>query len=182
MGPVTLTGGLVVRAYRHDDAVRIHDAVDATRARLARWMPWVPHTTTVAAYRAFIEEARRREEDGVAVHRGIFDGDAAVGGLGATIDLVNREAEVGYWISPQWEGRGAVSAAVTALLDHLFEDFGLHRVVIRAAVANLRSRALAERLGFTQEGVLREALVLEGRSVDAALYSLLEDEWRERRP
>lgn len=177
----TLSGGVLVRAYGPDDARAIHAAVESTRERLARWMPWVPHATGEMAYRGFIRDATRQEDDGRAVHRGLFVGSTVVGGLGAGIDAMNREADVGYWVVPAWEGKGIVTEAVTLLLDHLFDVEGIHRAVIRAAVANARSRAVAERLGFVQEGVLREALVLQERSVDAAIYSMLEPEWRERR-
>lgn len=181
MRPLTLACGLQVRPYRPDDAGAIHRAVESTRERLARWMPWVPYSTTVASYEAFIRQATRQEDEGTAIHRGLFTSDAVAGGLGAILDPVNREAEVGYWIVPAWEGRGAITEATTALLDHLFDDEGTHRVTIRAAVENTRSRAVARRLGFTEEGILREALVLGGVSVDAAISSILEPEWRERR-
>ncbi|MGZ8625546.1 MAG: GNAT family N-acetyltransferase, partial [Actinomycetota bacterium] len=57
-------------------------------------------------------------------------------------------------------------------------ELGLHRLVIRAGVENVRSRAIPERLGFTREGIARG----EGRGVggfyDLVVHSLLDDEWR----
>jgi ribosomal-protein-serine acetyltransferase len=50
-------------------------------------------------------------------------------------------------------------------------------VVIEAVVDNTRSRAIPERLGFTQEGILREAKRIRGRFEDAALYSMLASDW-----
>jgi ribosomal-protein-serine acetyltransferase len=61
-----------------------------------------------------------------------------------------------------------------------FEQLGLHRITICAGVENKKSRAVIERLGFTQEGVMREAVPVGGRFYDAVLYSILEAEWRER--
>ena len=61
-----------------------------------------------------------------------------------------------------------------ALIDHAFSTLGLHRVVIRCAVENHRSRAIPERLGFTLEGIERESQWLYDHFVDLAIYALLE--------
>jgi ribosomal-protein-serine acetyltransferase len=169
-----------MRSYRAEDAPALSIAIDADRARLAQWMPWVPYSTTVADSAAFISGSRRQEESGTAFHRGLFD-DQRCGGCGASVDLVNREAEVGYWLGAAYEGRGIIGESVRSLLEFLFDDYEVHRVVIRAAVGNVRSRAVAERLGFTLEGVQREALMLDEIPTDAAMYSMLAPEWKDRK-
>lgn len=72
-------------------------------------------------------------------------------------------------------GRGGGGRAV---VDYAFGRLGLHRVEIRCAADNHRSRAIPERLGFTQEGVLRESGYLNGRFVDMVVYGVLASEWR----
>jgi ribosomal-protein-serine acetyltransferase len=178
MRAVTLEHGVVMRPYRMEDTTRVFATIEAERTRLSRFMPWAPHSTAADSTEDFIRSARRQEADGTGFHLGLFHGQEALGAIGATVDLLNREAEVGYWIAAEWEGRGLITSGVIHLLGFLFDDYEIHRVVIRAAVENTRSRAIPERLGFTQEGVLREALVLEGVSTDAAIYSLLAPEWK----
>ena len=62
----------------------------------------------------------------------------------------------------------------------MFDELGLSRIELRTSVANTRSRALAERLGFGFEGVLRAALQFAHRADDVALYSTSASEWKNR--
>jgi ribosomal-protein-serine acetyltransferase len=70
-----------------------------------------------------------------------------------------------------------MTAAVRAYVDHAFQVWRLNRVSIEAAVDNARSRAVAERLGFRQEGVLREVERVGERAVDHVVYAVLAAEW-----
>lgn len=180
MRDLLLPAGIEMRRWRAGDAAALFAAVEQDRTRLARWMPWVPYSTAEGAFGSFITDAVRAEDQGTAFHRGLFDGGRVVGGCGTSVDLVNLEADVGYWLAASHEGRGIVTAAVSAFLDFLFADYEVHRVVIRAAVDNIRSRAVAERLGFTAEGILRESLMLDDVPTDAAVYSMLDREWAAR--
>ena len=64
------------------------------------------------------------------------------------------------------------------MLDHAFGPWDLARVEIRAGVANRRSRAIPERLGFREEGVLRAAERIGTRVIDHAVYVMTAREWR----
>jgi ribosomal-protein-serine acetyltransferase len=66
-----------------------------------------------------------------------------------------------------------MSASCRAVIAHGFGALGLHRVSIRCAVENRRSRAIPERLGFTFEGVARGSEWLYDHFVDHAIYGLL---------
>ena len=66
------------------------------------------------------------------------------------------------------------------MLEYLFDTMRLHRVVIQCGIGNHRSCAIPERLGFTREGVLRQAERVGARWLDLFTWSILEDEWRRR--
>jgi ribosomal-protein-alanine N-acetyltransferase len=69
--------------------------------------------------------------------------------------------------------------AVSALVDHAFEDRGLHRVAANIIPHNNRSIALVRALGFTREGVLRGLIEIDGAWRDHECWSVLSTEWRE---
>jgi ribosomal-protein-serine acetyltransferase len=172
-----IDGEAVIRTYTPDDADTVFSAVEAERERLSPWMPWVRTTRTSADTRAFIERSLASEHD--LEGNGIWVGDAYAGSIGLSVHTLSGSGEIGYWLVGRFEGRGLVTRACRLFIDHGFEALGLHRISIHAAVGNARSRAVAERLGFTQEGILREAdLVGDGdRYVDLVVYGLLASEW-----
>jgi ribosomal-protein-serine acetyltransferase len=93
------------------------------------------------------------------------------------IDWINRSTSIGYWLTAEAQGRGLMSAAVRVLVDHAFRVWELHRVTIEVVVGNERSRAIPERLGFTQEAVLKEAKLIRDSYEDTRLYAMLAPDW-----
>jgi RimJ/RimL family protein N-acetyltransferase len=75
-------------------------------------------------------------------------------------------------VAPWARSHGYAVEAAGATAAHAF-DTGLYRVELLAATGNIASQRVAERAGFTREGVLREALIVPGGRADAVLFSLL---------
>ena len=168
-----------LRPVRPADAKALFALTDASRAHLCEWLPWLDAIRTEKDTAAFIRACVERSQQtgaftGVIEHRGELCGVAGYN----WIDAANRACEIGYWLSVDHVGRGIMTGCCRALITHAFEEIKLNRVNIPAAVDNLRSRAIPERLGFTQEGVLRDAEWLYDHYVDHALYSLLRRDWQ----
>ena len=95
--------------------------------------------------------------------------------------------EIGFsWLAVSAQGRGINTEAKLLLFDHAFTAFGVARVDLKTDARNLRSRAAIESVGGTFEGVLRRwsrswAPGEDGRLRDSAMYSIVADEWPERR-
>lgn len=173
--------GLELRPLKLREAKALFALVDANRDRLRRWLPWPDANLTVLDSRAYILWVRAQARLGAARSFGLWWKGSLVGVAGFVwIDAANRSAAIGYWLDQDAEGRGLMTAAVSALLRHGFRTLKLNRIEIRAGVRNRRSRALPERLGFRHEGTLRQAERLADRCVDHAVYGLLAKEWRGR--
>jgi ribosomal-protein-serine acetyltransferase len=165
--------GAYLRLLEEPDAEELHELVDRNRAHLAEWMPWAADQTLEQTAN-FIRAALRRHAERNGFEMALVLDERIIGAAGfAGIDWVARATSVGYWLAEEHQGRGLMTRAVKSLVDHAFDELELHRVEIQAAKDNLRSRAIPERLGFQEEGTLREAERVAGRYLDLVVYGLL---------
>jgi len=176
-----LFGNVSLRRFEPRDADELYALVERNRAHLSRWLPWAEHETRSNAG-AFIASTQRQHAANDGIHTAITVGGPIAGCIGVHgISWAHRSTSVGYWLAAEHQGRGIMTRAVAAYVDHAFGAWELHRLELRAAVANTRSRAVAERLGLSLEGVLRDAELVGERHHDLAIYSVLAPEWRARR-
>lgn len=162
---------------RHAEA--LFRLADQNRRYLRQWLHWLDETRSVADILDFIRRAQAQlgRNDGFQTAL-FYQGDIA-GMIGLHgIDWQNRSASLGYWLAEPFQGRGLITQACRSYIGHLFGALDLNRVEIRAATENQRSRAVAERLGFQFEGVIRQAEWLYDHFVDHALYGVLRHEWQ----
>ena len=168
---------LELRLLEPHHAEALFDAVDADRARLRIWLPWVDSTREVEDTRTFITGQLAKLAKQEELTAGLFVDGRIAGVIGARLSPLPPSADIGYWIAAEFEGRGLMTKAVAAMIDHLFTERDLHRVEIRCAVDNERSAAIPRRLGFKLEGVERESQQIQGRFLDHNRYGLIRGEW-----
>jgi RimJ/RimL family protein N-acetyltransferase len=173
---------VIVRLWADSDAEELFGAIDRSRAHLRPWMEWVDRHQDVADTQDYITRTlldfTRRE----SMALGIFDRTDNRTVLGSTglhdIDWTVPSFEIGYWIAPEAEGRGYVTEAVALLTDFTLREFGANRIAIYCDPRNVRSRRVAERLGYQFEGRSRNtARTPEGALRDSLAYSLIPGEW-----
>lgn len=176
--PATLaTERLILRAPHPGDAVEVNRAVRESFERLREWMDWATHLPSLEETEAVHERARAAFAERRELSYSLFlrDGGAFVGKAAiARIDWSVPKAEIGYWLRTRYEGRGLMTEAVAALVDLAFDTLRMRRVEIRCDPRNRRSAAIAERLGFVLEGVLRnERRGPHGGLRDTAVYAIV---------
>lgn len=98
------------------------------------------------------------------------------------LDAEAGSAEIGWVISPAASGRGLATEAVRALMDTAFDVYGLRRLTAKIDADNVRSAALAERLGLRREAHFVENEWFKGRWSDLLVYAVLDREWRAAAP
>jgi ribosomal-protein-serine acetyltransferase len=167
-----------LRLLEERDAGELAHVVDANREYLARWLPWAA-TSTEDSILEFIRCTRRQLAENNGLQTAIVIDGRIAGCVGVHgISWMHESTEIGYWLAEGLQGRGVMTAAVRAYTDHAFHVWGLHRMVLQSAVHNASSRAIAERLGFQSEGVLRQSEKVGERRYDIVVYSMLAPDWR----
>ena len=163
-------------SLRHAD--QLYALIDRNRPRLRQWLPWVKTSFCFDDLVAFISEREHDNANHVSLTTVLFANGHMCGSIGLhAIDNRDRHTSIGYWIDSDFEGRGIMTRACSAIVDTGFRDYGLHRIVIQCATENVRSGAIAQRLGFAEEGILREAEWLYDHWVDLRVFSMLEQHW-----
>lgn len=169
---------LELRLVDYYDAETMFQMIDRNREHLSKWFPWTANTLNAEHSRAFIEHELRRFASNNGFTAGIFYEGHYIGSI--SIHDINwdvRATSIGYWIGEDYQGRGIVTACCQALLNHGFGTLKLNRIEIRARTDNDKSRAIPVRLGFREEGILRNVDYHNDRYYDHAVYGLLRDEW-----
>lgn len=178
MFPLRVDEELELRPFEMRDAQALNDVIARNRDHLRRWLGWVASGSSLEDTRAFIARAQRQLAAGNGFQLGVWRHGELVGTVGLHyLDRATRSTEVGYWLDQEAEGRGVMTRAVRGLCRALFDELGLNRVEIRCDPRNTRSRAVPERLGFQQEGILRQAGEREGELFDHVVYGLLREDW-----
>lgn len=172
-GQLSVTDEIKLRLLEEADAQELHALIEANRAELARWLPWAEGQGFEATL-DFIRKTRSQASDNDGFQTAIVRSGDIVGMVGYPgVDWANRSTRIGYWLGTAHQGRGIVTAAVRFLVDHALTVWHLNRIEIHASVENRRSRAIPERLDFREEGVQRQAQLVNGRYLDCVVYATL---------
>ncbi len=176
---IRLNDDTELRLPREKDAQEVFDLIDRERDRFEPWMEWVHSFHTVEHELEFIRTRLAQQAVGSAIQFFVCHEGRIAGSTGAdVIDRDNDAAEIGYMVFREFEGTGLAYWSVKALITHLIEVEGIHRIVTKIMPANTRSNNLVRRLGFTYEGIQRETYKLKGRYEDLGVHSILAEEWR----
>ena len=175
-----LSDGCRLRLLEESDTDELFALVDTARPYLSRWLPWAAGQDREGTLE-FIRLTRRQHGDNTGLTVAIVCEGAIAGVVGAEpLDWTHRSTSIGYWLAEPSQGRGIMTRAVRALIEHALDVWKLNRIEIRAAVGNARSQAIPQRLGFREEGTLREAERVGDAYLDIVVYSLLASDSRSK--
>ena len=173
------TGRFILRCPQPGDGAAINAAVCDTMDELRPWMPWAQAAPLLDESEAYCRrnQARFRLREDLAFF--IFEREpdgregVLVGAAGLhRIDWAVRRFEIGYWRRAGLQGHGIVTEAVRALSRMAFDCLDARRVEIRMDDNNRPSAKVAERAGFTFEGLLRQdTLNPRGEPRDSRVYA-----------
>jgi len=162
-------GDVKVRSWRKDDLKSLVRHADNPKIA-ANLRDQFPHPYNRRDGIDFLDFVRSQEPECAFA---IEYGGEAVGGVGFLLgrDIARMSAEMGYWLSEEFWGRGIATRVVTAMSDWAFDQYNLTRVFATAFAHNAASIRVLEKAGFAREGVLRRSAIKNGVILDQVLFA-----------
>jgi RimJ/RimL family protein N-acetyltransferase len=176
--PRLTDGRLLVRPFEPDDAPAVQAACNDPD--VAHWIHLLPSPYTLADAEWFIADARRRLVTDESARLAIESAETGelLGSVGLSHFADRQAAEIGYWVKREARRGGVALHAARLMIDWAFDELGIERLELLTYPGNEASQALATKLGFTRECLLRSFLApepgksREGRVVPSADGSL----------
>ncbi|GEN51010.1 GNAT family N-acetyltransferase [Alkalibacterium pelagium] len=169
---------LSLKLKDYQDTEDLYALIEASREHLKVWMNWIHNVNSEEDIREGTKRNLQQFADQKAMnYLIIYKGEIAgtVGLKGFNWDV--KSAEIGYWLGPDFQGKGIMTRAVNALMEYGFDYVGLDKLEVWAAEGNTRSRSIPERLGFVQEGMRRQNEILDDTYHNMIIYGMLKSEW-----
>ncbi len=159
-------------------AQELFNLIDQQRVYLSKWLIWVERTNSIIDSQSFLKEAGIFNRGGQRLTTFIKYNKKMVGSVAfVKLDKVNKNGELGYWISENMQGNGIITKSCEKLIEYGFKHLDLNRIVIKMDAQNNKSKAIPTRMEFTYEGTLRQDRFKNDLFRDTDLYSLLKKEW-----
>lgn len=172
---------LYLRRLKQPDSVELLALFKNNRRYLAQWLQPQPEALRVQNIIDLIKEDHLYVKKGLRLDLGIFSSidDLMLGRIALhSVDYgIQRSAGLSYWISETVSGNGLMTEAMATIISFSFEEACLHRLWVNIINENRSSLAIAAKLGFRKEGVLKQNLFVNGSWRDSTLFSMLEDEY-----
>lgn len=157
------------------DGPAVNEAVRESADELSPWMPWAQRIPTVEESEVSIRKSRLQFLERSDIRLLLFHKSTGqlIGSSGLhRIDWQVRKFEIGYWAHTSYTGQGYITEAVNAITDFAIQELQANRLEIRCDSRNTQSSRVAERTGFTLEGILRnDKTDVQGNLRDTMIYS-----------
>lgn len=173
-----VSSDIELQLLTHEHTPALFKLIQDNRTLLERWQPEWNKIQNLEELKAYITFALDRFVKNNGFFAAIYFQGRLAGIISCNeIDWHCMNTNLGYWLGEEFHGRGIVTQCCQSLINYFFKELKINRIVIDPAVNNVKSRAIPEKLGFTQEGILRQRFYLHGEYVDCVVYALLAQEW-----
>lgn len=177
-----VTSQLSLKLIDYQDTETLFHLISSSREHLREWGSWVERIETKEDTEQLIKKYLLQYAGKKGMHFLIKYENEPVGSISLKqFSWDVNSGEIGYWLSPDYVGKGIVSQAAEGILEYGFNYVNLHKIEIWAADKNEKSKQVPERLGFVKEGVRRDNEFLHGQYFTMAIYGLLKTEWEARK-
>lgn len=158
----------LLRKWQESDVENMPE--HANNYNVAKWLTnQFPHPYSIEDARDFLNIIK--DDNPTKVFAIVVDGQA-VGSIGIfpQTDIHEKSAEIGYWLSEKYWGKGIMSRAIQEIVEYGFSTFDIVRIFARPFATNMGSQKVLEKAGFELEARLKKALYKNGEVIDELIY------------
>lgn len=183
MFAMPLENGLKLTMLEKRHAPAFYELLEKNRDYFAEFLAF-PHTMhSVSEAGELIQKYLDFYAKNLGWFNGIWDGKQLIGViLVKDIQESIGSAEIGYFIDQRYQGKGIITNLTKKMIGYLFEDMGMNKIVINCGIMNYRSQAIPKKLGFKQDGIIRQNYKIADRLDDTVQFSLLRSEYLQKMP
>lgn len=183
--PVRLKSGFILRPFALGDATELKNTILKNEMHLKEHLGWLTSNYTDLDALDYIEKCIQGYSSGTSMNLAMTDDNSILGVIGYHTLQHNPDknysiGKLGYWIDKDSTGKGIVTESVRLILNIGFIDLSLEEVLLCAGTTNIKSGNIARRLGFTYNGIEKDAENLYGKSVDHHVFQYLKNDWLEQ--
>ncbi|UYW02026.1 GNAT family N-acetyltransferase [Flavobacterium agricola] len=162
------------------DAPAIFDIIATQKLYLGQWLPFIKHTNQVSDTENWIASLLQKPKEALEFTFAMKVNQQIIGLISLLrTDLANNKTEIGYWVSESFSGQGFTTLATQAICNYAFNTLHFNRITIKCGSLNFASQAIPKKLGFTFEGIERQAEQLQPNLFhDLHVFSLLKSEYQ----
>ena len=177
------TKRIILKKYKRGDGKIFYKTIEKNRDRMIDSFPiLLSNTYDVHSAEYYIRKRIEEWEERSAFNFGIWlkEEEQYIGHISVkNIDWIIPRGEIAYIISGEYEGKGIMTEALTAIIKFSFENLSMNRLYLRVITTNKKSYNLAERCGFSREGILRkDHKIYNGELVDLYYYGMTKEDYK----
>ncbi|UVJ43366.1 GNAT family N-acetyltransferase [Pseudomonas sp. LS1212] len=170
--PITVSESIQLEVADAKFSEQIYETVRRNKEHLSTFLDWPKQVTRPTDSRHFMTSAAASHAAATSKTFVILFNDTPIGIIGFnSIDKQGKTASIGYWLDEQFQGRGIISKSLKCLLENASRNNFLNHFTLKCATHNKKSNSVALRNGFTFEGILKEAEIINGVYHDQNIYS-----------
>jgi ribosomal-protein-serine acetyltransferase len=163
---------ITLHRLTRENAQEKFDLIVANHDHLLPWLPWADFYHEIDDMYGYTDSEIEKFDAGTAFTYDIYYQDQLVGSIDFNnLSEENHRVELGYWVGKEFTGKGIATRVAAAMTKYAFEKLDMNRVAILACTDNIPSINVAKRLGFIEEGTLRQFLTLSDGVHDVVAFS-----------
>ncbi|WP_443659370.1 GNAT family N-acetyltransferase [Clostridium algidicarnis] len=178
---IDVDNNLKLKLLLNNDKEVFFDLINNNRKYLEEFMPRIIENKSIEDTEKVIEIFLEQLKQNNGFRSGIIYKGKLIGIIGLKyIDWINRKTEIMYWIDKKNVGKGISTKCTDKVLELVFNYYDLNKAILKMSPNNKGSIRIAEKCGFSLEGICREDELLLSGFTDLNIYSILKSDYRGR--